>query len=133
MDAVGDTSAFIGLVTAVLALVAALFGVFGLTQFRKKSPGAIRWIKQTLEGRRFIPARLTRAVVSILEQLASALRVLVDARELAVTVGWSAMGGIMCHPGRCNGSAGPGSNQSSRAVQGQRWPGIQFATDRLIS
>jgi uncharacterized membrane protein YbhN (UPF0104 family) len=34
---------------------------------------------------------LTRAVVSILEQLASALRVLVDSRELAVTVGWSAM------------------------------------------
>ena len=30
-------------------------------------------------------------MVSILEQLASALRVLVDARELAVTVGWSAM------------------------------------------
>jgi uncharacterized membrane protein YbhN (UPF0104 family) len=30
-------------------------------------------------------------VVSILEQLASALRVLVNARELAVTVGWSAM------------------------------------------
>jgi uncharacterized membrane protein YbhN (UPF0104 family) len=29
--------------------------------------------------------------VSILEQLASALRVLVDARELAVTVGWSAL------------------------------------------
>ena len=38
-----------------------------------------------------MPARLTRAVLSILEQLASALRVLVDARELAVTVGWSAM------------------------------------------
>src|SRR6266550_8017339 len=75
----------------IILLLVALAGVFGLTQFRKKSPGAIRWIKQALEGRRFIPARLTRAVVSILEQLASALRVLVDARELAVTVGWSAM------------------------------------------
>jgi uncharacterized membrane protein YbhN (UPF0104 family) len=30
-------------------------------------------------------------VLGILEQLAKALRVLVDARELAVTVGWSAM------------------------------------------
>jgi uncharacterized membrane protein YbhN (UPF0104 family) len=66
-------------------------GVFGLTQFRKRSEGAIGWIKQTLDGRRFIPARLTRAIVSILEQLASALRVLVDARELAVTVGWTAV------------------------------------------
>jgi hypothetical protein len=75
----------------IVLLIVALLGVFGLTQFRKRSRGAIKWIKGTLEERRFIPARLTRAVVSILEQLASALRVLVDARELAVTVGWSAM------------------------------------------
>lgn len=75
----------------IILLLVAVAGVFGLTQFRKKSQGAIGWIKKTLDGRRFIPARLTRAVVSILEQLASALRVLVDARELAITVGWSAM------------------------------------------
>ena len=75
----------------IVLLFVAFLGVFGLTQFRKKSQGAISWIQRVLEGRRFIPARLTRAVVSILEQLASALRVLVDARELAVTVGWSAM------------------------------------------
>jgi uncharacterized protein (TIRG00374 family) len=75
----------------IVLLVVALAGVFGLTQFRKKSKGAINWIKKTLEGKRFVPARLTRAILSILEQLASALRVLVDARELAVTVGWSAM------------------------------------------
>src|SRR5882672_9894153 len=75
----------------IVLLIVALAGVFGLTQFRKKSQRAIGWIRKTLEGRRFVPARLTRAVLSILEQLASALRVLVDARELAVTVGWSAM------------------------------------------
>ena len=75
----------------IILLLVALAGVFGLTQFRKKSAGAIGWIKKTLEARRFIPARLTRAIVSILEQLASALRVLVDARELAVTVGWTAL------------------------------------------
>lgn len=75
----------------IILLLVALAGVFGLTQFRRKSSGAIGWIKKSLEGRQFIPARLTRAVVSILEQLASALRVLVDARELAVTAGWSAL------------------------------------------
>lgn len=75
----------------IVLLVVALAGVVGLTQFRKKSQGAIGWLKEHLEGRRFIPARLTRAVLSLLEQLAVALRVLVDARELAVTVGWSAM------------------------------------------
>jgi uncharacterized protein (TIRG00374 family) len=75
----------------IILLLVALAGVFGLTQFRKKSKGAIGWIKDKLEGRGFVPARLTRAILSILEQLASALRVLVDARELAVTVGWTAM------------------------------------------
>lgn len=78
-------------IAGVILLLMAVAGVFGLTQFRKKSAGAIGWIKKTIEGRRFVPARLSRAVVSILEQLASALRVLVDARELAVTVGWTAM------------------------------------------
>ncbi len=75
----------------IILLLVALAGVFGLTQFRKKSKGAIAWIRKTLEGKRFVPERLTRAILSILEQLASALRVLVDARELAITVGWSAM------------------------------------------
>ena len=75
----------------IVLLLAAIAGVFGLTQFRKKSASAVSWIRKTLDRRRFIPARLTRAVVSILEQLARALRVLVDARELAVTVGWSAL------------------------------------------
>ena len=75
----------------IILLVIAVAGVFGLTQFRKKSDRAIGWIKKTLEPRRFVPARLTRAILSILEQLASALRVLVDARELAVTVGWTAL------------------------------------------
>jgi len=75
----------------IILLLAALAGVFGLTQFRKKSKGAIDWLRKTLEARRFVPARLTRAILSLLEQLASALRVLVDARELATTVGWSAM------------------------------------------
>ena len=75
----------------IILLFAVFIGLFGLTLFRKNSPAVVKWIRATFEGRRFIPARLARAVVSILEQLARALRVLVDARELAVTVGWSAL------------------------------------------
>jgi uncharacterized protein (TIRG00374 family) len=78
-------------VVGVGLLVIAAVGVFGLTQFRKHSEGAIAGLKPFLERRRFVPAAVTKAVVSILEQLAKALRVLVDARELAVTVGWTAM------------------------------------------
>lgn len=78
-------------VAGIVLLLVAIAGAFGLTQFRKKSEGAVGWIRNKLEGRRFIPKRLTRAVISILEQLARALRVMVDARELAVTAGWTAM------------------------------------------
>ena len=72
-------------------LIVAAAGIFGLTQFRKHSEGAIAGLRRFLERRRFVPAAVTAAVLSILEQLAKALRVLVDARELAVTVGWTAM------------------------------------------
>ncbi|MEP6741475.1 MAG: lysylphosphatidylglycerol synthase transmembrane domain-containing protein [bacterium] len=72
-------------------LIVAVAGVFGLTQFRKRSEVAIAWLRTFLEKRRFVPAAVTKAVLSILEQLAKALRVLVDARELAVTVGWTAL------------------------------------------
>ena len=78
-------------VVGIALLVATVVGVFGLTQFRKTSPRTIAWVKRMIHGRRFIPARLARAVISLLEQLAKALRVLVDARELAVTVGWTAL------------------------------------------
>lgn len=78
-------------IAGFILLVATILGLFGLTQFRKKSSRLIGWLNEKIDGRRFIPARLTRAVISILEQLARALRVLVDARELAVTVGWTAV------------------------------------------
>jgi uncharacterized protein (TIRG00374 family) len=78
-------------IAGIVLLLAAVLGVVALLQFRKRSKSVIRWTKETLERPRFIPARLTRAVLGILEQLAKALRVLVDARELAVTVGWTAL------------------------------------------
>lgn len=72
-------------------LIGAVGGVFVLIKFRKHSEFVIHWLGQKLDRRSFIPKRLTRALISILEQLARALRVLVDARELAVTVGWTAI------------------------------------------
>jgi glycosyltransferase 2 family protein len=76
-------------VVGIFMLVAVLAGVFVMTLFRKNSHALIDRVKNILEGRSFIPSRLTRAVISILEQLARALRVLVNARELAVTIGWT--------------------------------------------
>lgn len=78
-------------IAGVVMLIVMLASVFALTQLRKKSETAISFITKKLEHRRFIPLRLSRMIVSIIEQLALALRVLVNARELAVTIGWTAL------------------------------------------
>ena len=78
-------------VVGAVLLIAAIAGVFGLTKFRKHSEGATAGLRWLLGGRRFVPAAVSKAVVSAVEQLAKALRVLVDARELAITVGWTAL------------------------------------------
>jgi glycosyltransferase 2 family protein len=65
-----------------LALVA-------LVLFRWRSPRVIAWVDQKLAAWPRVPARIKRALLSILDQLARALSVLSNARELAVTVGWS--------------------------------------------
>ncbi len=78
-------------VIGVVLLILTVTGVVGLTWFRKRSEIAIRIWKRLFDNRWFVPAVLNRAGLSLLEQLARALRVLVDARELAVTVGWTAL------------------------------------------
>jgi uncharacterized protein (TIRG00374 family) len=78
-------------IVGVVLLLAAILGVAGLTWFRKRSKAAVNAIARLFTRWQFIPARLSRLILSTLEQLARALRVLVDARELAVTIGWTAM------------------------------------------
>jgi len=78
-------------VAGIVLLIVMLAGVFVLTEFRKRSQRAITLISGVLEGRRFVPPRLSRAIVSVVEQLARALRVLVNTRELAITMGWTAL------------------------------------------
>jgi glycosyltransferase 2 family protein len=78
-------------IAGTVMLAVACAAVFGLMWFRKRSSQAIGiWIR-LFEGKQFMPARVNRAIISLMEQLARALRVLVDARELAVTVGWTVM------------------------------------------
>ena len=78
-------------IAGIVLLVVAITGIAGFTWFRRKSTSILGWLEPRLARSSFIPKRLTHAVVSILEQLARALRVLVDARELAVTVAWTAL------------------------------------------
>lgn len=78
-------------------LIAVLAGVAALVWFRRRSTSVIGWADRQMGRWSFLPSRLTRALISILEQLARALRVLANARELAVTIAWTALiwGGIV--------------------------------------
>ncbi len=78
-------------VVGVLLLIAAFVGVAGLMWFRKRSETAVNALAQLFTRWHFIPARLSKLVLSTVEQLARALRVLVDAKELVVTIAWTAM------------------------------------------
>ncbi len=65
---------------------ATLLGIAFLAWFRTKSSTVIRFFER-LFSRRF--QRLGKLVLGLLEQLAQALRVLVNGRELAETIGWT--------------------------------------------
>jgi uncharacterized protein (TIRG00374 family) len=78
-------------IVGIVLLILSLAAVAGLTLFRRKSRSTIAWLDKRLDRLGIIPVRLRSAIINILEQLAKALRVLVDARELAVTIAWTAM------------------------------------------
>ena len=69
-------------------LGAILLGIVFLAWFRSRSTTLIPFLER-LFSRGFIPQRLGKLILRILEQLAQALRVLVNARELAETIGWT--------------------------------------------
>lgn len=78
-------------IVGFLLVLGALSAVVALALFRTNAARITAWIARLLQNRKFIPPRLAKAVVRLLEQLALALRVLVNARELAVTIGWTAL------------------------------------------
>ncbi|MGB9179276.1 MAG: lysylphosphatidylglycerol synthase transmembrane domain-containing protein [Pyrinomonadaceae bacterium] len=75
----------------IILLAVALLGVVGLAWFERRSRGAVRWVDKKFKRWSFVPERLRRAATGLLEQLATALSILADARELAVTAGWTAL------------------------------------------
>jgi uncharacterized protein (TIRG00374 family) len=71
-------------------LGSALAILIGLAWFRKHSERTEQLWGRLFEGRWFMPAIVNKVCISLLRQLSRALRVLVDARELAITVAWTA-------------------------------------------
>ena len=74
----------------LILLIGSVLGLISLVWFERRSGKVIRWLEVRLNSWHFVPKRLSRALLSTLEQLASALSILADLRELAATVGWTA-------------------------------------------
>jgi len=68
-----------------------IIGIAFLIWFRKNSAMLLDALNRLFARWKFIPQRLANLVISMLEQLSSALRVLVNAAELAETVGWTVL------------------------------------------
>lgn len=78
-------------IVGLALLLGAVVGVIGLTWFRKNSAGVVGSLDRLFSRWHFIPSRLSKLIISTLEQLAKSLRVLVNAGELAETIGWTAL------------------------------------------
>ena len=86
----GNTSAFLrvrqfGLLLVVLGTI----GMVALICFRLKSQTVIGWVENIFSRLPRLPTRAKKAVLSLLDQLARALRVLSHPRDLAATIGWT--------------------------------------------
>jgi uncharacterized protein (TIRG00374 family) len=60
-----------------------------LIWFKRRFQSVIGWLDQRISDRTRLRSRLKRALLSTLEQLATALGVLSDARQLAISIGWT--------------------------------------------
>jgi glycosyltransferase 2 family protein len=72
-------------------LGATILGIAFLVWFRAKSSFVIDLLERLFARLRFIPRKLTKLVLRLFEQLAQALRVLVNLTELFETIGWTAL------------------------------------------
>ena len=88
----GDAAAYARVRLAGFVLLGgAVIGIAALVWFRRNAPAAISWLDARLAHAPSPVGRIGSVLTGILAQLAQALGVLVDARELAVTVGWTAL------------------------------------------
>ena len=75
----------------LMMLSAVVLGIIFLIWFRKRSAFVTEKMERLFARWRFIPRKLSELVLRLLEQLAQALRVLADFRELAETSGWTVL------------------------------------------
>jgi len=75
-------------IAGVAMLAAVTFGFVFLVFYQRRSDTIIAWTEQLID-RRFIPKRLQRIIISVLNQLSAALAVLRDWREILSIIFWT--------------------------------------------
>ena len=78
-------------IVGITLLAGALLGIILLTWFRRNSTTIITFFARFFEHWHLVPRRLSKLAIGTLEQLARALRVLVNFAELAETIGWTVL------------------------------------------
>ncbi|HEX5602517.1 MAG TPA: lysylphosphatidylglycerol synthase transmembrane domain-containing protein, partial [Pyrinomonadaceae bacterium] len=74
-----------------ILLGATILGLAFLVWFRARSSIVIGFFERLFSSWRFIPRKLAKLVLGLFEQLAQALRVLVNLTELLETIGWTVL------------------------------------------
>ena len=72
----------------ILLLVGVVIGFLGLILYQKLSARFIGWTEKKID-KKFIPQRIQKIILSVLKQLAAALLILKDWREVASVVFWT--------------------------------------------
>lgn len=75
----------------LILLLGVALGLIGLVWFKHHSQATIRWLDSRFDRWRFIPDRLRRLLTHLLDQLAHALGVFTNIRDLAATVFWTSL------------------------------------------
>jgi glycosyltransferase 2 family protein len=75
----------------LVMLAGAVLGIAILIAFKMNSAKMLSWFNSILNRLPSFLSKIGRAIVGLLEQLAKALSVLVDTRELMMTVGWTTL------------------------------------------
>ncbi len=87
---VGREAEFVYVRKAGLFLLLGIaLGLIALALFKRNSKSIVGWLAVRFERWRFVPKRVGHAITGLLENLASALKVFVDVRELALTIWWT--------------------------------------------
>jgi len=78
-------------IAGVVMVGLVILGIGFLAWFRTRSAMVVEFFERLFSRSRIVPQRLARLILRLLEQLAQALRVLVNLAELAETIGWTAL------------------------------------------